>query len=408
MTEDQSLQDFDPENIRAASRKTHRMVGIITGMGVFLYLAITAFNAYLNVVGLPAMRGRLVMTIPTDTALGVLGVTATVLVAFIASWWTSANLPATAQSAYGRGRRLVLVDVTLATGGGSVFVGLAGALHGWGEHVNVVVSLAILGLSVALAYVAAEIGEFMKRDHDVQQSVQSMAYRTKMSRLRNARRYWLRRSRAAGRSRISRGLLARVRQNLGCVVAATLLQSGALLAFHGRRDLTVYLVITVGCVVWSLIVGQLMAHYGAVTFIQRNLSTLLLVCVISLLALAVDASIAHGLAVTFERSAVMPAIAAHAFAWLTVYGPLLLCLAGLTVAPTTWRRYRPMTGVRWGVISALSRHIDKLARSESDQGPSARRGVISRRLGTAIRAATGVEPMPTSPAPMPPAAPGVS
>lgn len=356
----------------------------------------------MNVLGLPALRGRPVMTIPTDTTLGLLGVTATVLVAFIASLWTSAQLPVAVQSAYGLGRRVVLIDVILVTGGGSVFVGLAGALHGWGEHVNVIVSLAILGLSVALAYVAAEIGEFIKRDQETRQSLESMAYQTKMNRLRNARRCWLRRSRQAGSRRMRRGLLARLRQNLGWVMAAALLQCAALLAWNGGRDLAQYLAIAVGYVLWSLIVGQLMAHYAALTFVQRNWWALLLVSVISLLVLAVNAGLALGLALVLERNASMPAIATHAFAWSTLFGPLLLCLVGLTVAPTAWRRFRPMREVRWGVISALSRHIDKQSSRESDEDSSARPGwhaMIRRRLATAIRTATGVEPIAGNPAP---------
>src|SRR5215218_9267401 len=109
MTEDQSSREFEPEKIRAASRSTHRMVGVISCSGIFLYLVVSAGNAYMNVLGLPELRGWLVMTIPTDTALGLLGVTATVLVAFIASLWTSARLPAAVQSAYGLGRRVVLI-----------------------------------------------------------------------------------------------------------------------------------------------------------------------------------------------------------------------------------------------------------------------------------------------------------
>jgi hypothetical protein len=400
MTEDQSSSEPDPEKIRAASLNTHRMVGIITAAGIFFYLLIIAFNAYMNVFGLPALRGRLVMTIPTDTALGLLGVTATVLVAFIASLWTSAQLPA-GQSTYSLGRRLVLIDVILVTGGGSVFIGLAGALHGWGEHVNVIVSLAVLGLSVALAYVAAEIGEFIRRDREAHQTLQSMAYRTKIDRLRNARRCWLRRSRQASGRRMPRSLLARLGQNLGCVIAATLLQCAALLAWSGERDLALNLAITVGWVVWSLIMGQLMAHYAALTFVQRNWLAFVMVSVISLLVLAINASLALSLALMLEQKALMPAIAAHAFAWSTLFGPLLLCVAGLTVAPTAWRRYRPMREVRWGVISALSRHIDKLSRTESEDRSGSRRGlhvVVLRRLRTAIRTATGVEQLGSNPA----------
>ena len=376
------------------------MVGGIVGFGVFVYLVVTASNAYMNVLGSPAVRGRMVMTIPTDTALGLLGVTATVLVALIASMWTSAQLPPT-QSADSLGRQLVFIDVTIVTGGGSVYVGLAGALHGWGKDVNVVVSLAILGLSVALAYIAAEIGDFTNRYREIHQSLQSMAYRTKLDRLRNARRSWLQRSRRAGNRRTRRGPLARLRQNLGCLIAGALLQCAALLAWKGRGDLAEYLTVTLGGLVWSLILGQLMAHYGALAFVRREWSARLLTAVSSLLALAVNVNIALALALRLERTTSMPGIVAQVFAWLTMFGPLLLCVAGLTVAPTAWRRYRPMREVRWGVISALSRHIDKLSRSKSDEDSSARPGplvVTRRRLSTAIRTATGVEPLTGSPA----------
>lgn len=143
-----------------------------------------------------------------------------------------------------------------------------------------------------------------------------------------------------------------------------------------------------------------MAHYAALTFVQRNWSALLLTSVINLLALAVNASISLGLAVALE-TANMPAAAAHVFAWSTLFVPLLLCVAGLTVAPRAWRRFRPMTEVRRGVIGSLSRHIAKLSSGESDGGSADHRPgvVILHRLRTAIRRATGVEPLPSSPTP---------
>ncbi|MEO7261790.1 MAG: hypothetical protein ABI047_11120 [Jatrophihabitantaceae bacterium] len=377
------------------------MAAIITGFGVFLYLLAAAFNVYMNAVSSPILHGRLVMTIPTDTALGLLGVTATVLVAFVASLWTSAQLPATGESAYGRGRRLVTIDVTMATGAGSVFVGVAGALHDWGRQVNVIVSLAVVGLSVALAYIAAEIGEFIRRDRHLNQTLSQFVQQGKLSRMQNARQCWESRSRLAGRRRPQRSLLARLRQNLGWVVVFAALQGAALLAWSSDA-LAPNLAVTVGCAAWSLIVWQLIVHHAAAVFVQRNWSALLLVSLISLLATAVNASLAVTLTVALRRDVGMPAAAADALSWSTLFGPLLLCLAGLTVAPTSWRRYRPLPEVRWGVMRAMSRHIDKLSRDDSDEPSGARLGWHSaalRRLRTAIRTATGVEPLAADSAP---------
>jgi hypothetical protein len=401
MTDDISFQGFDPEKIRAGARNTHYIVGRISGFGIALYLLVAALNAYLNALDSSMQRGGLVTTIPTDTALGLLGVAATVLVAFVASLWTTAQFPAAVESAYGRGRRLVLIDVTAVTGVGSVFVGLSGALHGWDKDFNVVVSLTVAGLSVALAYIAADIGEFVRRDRGLNQTLSEFVRQDNLSRMLNARECWLTRSRLVGQYPSRRGLLARLRQNVGCVAVAAALHCVALLVWGDSRDLAQVLAAMVGCVVWSLIVGQLMAHHAAVLFVQRNWLALLMVSLISLLLLAVNASLANSFAVWLHHSVRVPRMVAHASAWSTVFGPLLLCLAGLTVAPNTWRWYRPLAEVRWGIIRAVSRHIDKLSRTESEDPSRGRRGphvMMLRRLRTAIRTATGVERLESGPA----------
>lgn len=401
MTEDPS-QDIDPQKIWEAARSTHRLVRVVIGAGILLYLLVTAFNVYMNVLGLPQLRGRLALTIPTDTALGLLGVTGAVLVAFIVSMWTSAQLPVAMQSAYGLGRRLVLVDVIVATGAGSMFIGLAGALHGWGEHVNVVVSIAVLGLSVALAYIAAEVGEFIKRDQPVSETVSELARHREMNRMRTARECWLTRSHRAGLRQRHNSLLARLRQNLACIAIAAVIQCLPLLAWGGLHKLALYLSLTVGCLAWSIVVGQSLTHHVALLFVRRYWLAFSMVSLLGMLVIAVNASLALAVASFLRQRTGMPSIAAGALAWSTFFVPLLLCVAGLTVVPSAWRRYRPLREIRWGVIRGVSRRIDKLSRSEADNDRTATPAphvLLRRRLGTAIRTATGVEPLAGAPGP---------
>ena len=366
--------------------------------GVFVYLVITVLFVYLHALGV--LDGRLIMTIPTDTTLALLGVAATVLIAFVASLWTSAQSAEAGEPARSGGQRLALVDVIAFTGGSSVCVALAGALDSRGKEFNVIVSIAVVGSGVALAYVAAEISEFIKRDQRFSQTLSQLARHSEVNRMRNARRCWLKRNSLIGLRRPQRRWLARLRQNLGCVVAIAVLQCLALLAWRDSRDVALSLGLAVGCVVWSLAVGQLMVHHVAVCFVRRNWLPLVFVSLLSLIVLLVDVDLVLNLISDLKQGAGMPSIVAAAFAWSTVFGPLLLCVAGLTVAPAGWRRHRPLTEIRWGVICAMSRRVDALSRNESEEGSGVRGGrlpAILRRLRTAIRTATGVEPLGADP-----------
>lgn len=279
-------------------------------------------------------------------------------------------------------------------------VAIAGALDGWGKDFNAAVSVAVVGLSVALAYVAAETSEFIKGDQRLSQTLSQLAQHSEVNRMRNARRCWLKRTSLVGLRRPRIRWLARFRQNFGCVVALALLQCLALLAWRGSEDVALSLALTVGCVVWSLVAGQLFVHHVAVCFVRRNWWPLVLVSWFSVMVLLVNAALALGLTFYLEQSAGLPSIVAAAFAWSTVFVPLLLCVAGLTVAPAGWRRYRPLTEVRWGVICAMSRRVDALSRNESEEGSGVRRGrllALLRRLRRAIRTATGVEPLGADP-----------
>lgn len=398
MTEDRTSQELDPEKIRAGSRTTHRTAVIITALGVFIYIAIAGLVGYRHALGVH--HGPLIMTISADTTLAVLGVAATVLIAFVASLWTSLQSADPGEPARSGGRRLALVDVIAATGGGSVCVAVAGALDGWGENFNVIVSTALVGLGVALAYVAAEISEFIKRDQRLSQTLSQLAQHSEVNRMRNARRCWLKRTSLAGLRRPRHRWLARLRQNLGCVVAFALLLCVVRLVWRGTQDLAPMLAVAASCVVWSLIVGQFMAHHAAVCFVRRDWLPLMMVSLVSLVVLSANASLALGVALYSEQSLGMPSAAAHAFAWSTMFSPLLLCLVGLTVVPKGWRWYRPLTAIRWGVISAISRHTEKLSRDKSAEASGVRRGRTRgalHRLRTAIRTATGVEPLGPTP-----------
>src|SRR4029079_11246312 len=126
--------------------------------------------------------------------LALLGLCATVLIALVASLWTSDQV---SDAGLSRGRRRVLMEVISATGAGSIIVGAAGALHRPEEGWNFITVAVLFGLGLVLAYLTSEVATGMIEDRALDQALQRHDAEVRRTRLGIARRNWLAVSRAA-------------------------------------------------------------------------------------------------------------------------------------------------------------------------------------------------------------------
>lgn len=392
--EEEQVSGPDLAGVRRGSRTLHGMAKSIFGFGLFTYGFIT-----LVMLVLEALPGRLAfastVTLTTDTTLGLLGVSATILIALVATLWARGQV---ADASLSRGRRKALTAVTTATGVGSVVVGAAGAAHRPAEGWNPQIALALLGLGVVLAYVAADVAFLMMEDRDLDEALRRHDVDDRRAKLWTARRNWLRQTRSASwpRPRPRRPTRARLRQTVVLLGWLVVVLIAALAALGGRRAITGSLGWWFLDVAVGVLVGQFAAHYFAITFIARRWEPFYWYCMFAILYLPLSALAQLELLTSMEDElpdGVPGVVGGLTFGVACCLVPLLLCLLGLTVSPRRWRRFRPMTQIRWSVISAIGREIelvDKAAVTDTDTDSPKRHSLVSR-LMLAIRRANGTE-----------------
>ncbi|HST48722.1 hypothetical protein [Jatrophihabitans sp.] len=385
---DAERQPVDPDlvSVRRGSRLSHRMAWLIFGFGIFTYVFLV-----LVVLIVTALPGQELLsqgvTLPVDTTLGLLGVSATVLIALVATLWAAGQV---AEADMARGRRRALTAVTTATGIGSVVIGVAGAAHRPDEGLNLSLAAALLCLGLVLAYASADVAFVIEQDRVLDRALRRLDAEDRLSNLQTAQSNWLRRSRDAGWKQARRQRWNRLGQTVLAAGVIALVLVAALAMLSGRPAVASYLGRSCLEAVASLVIGQLAAHGVAVTFATRRWDLLYLCSLLAVLYLLV------GLVAQASLVESMNADAIGSEAGNGVYGmacwllPPLSCLFGLTVSPRHWRRLRPMTQIRWSVIDAIERQIDRvragLARPEPDQ-----QNLRGFWLVRAVRRATGTE-----------------
>ncbi|HEV2885815.1 MAG TPA: hypothetical protein VGX49_02795, partial [Jatrophihabitans sp.] len=334
------------------------MAGLIFSLGVCTYGFLAAVVLVLDQFDSRQVVFAPTVTLPTDTALALLGLCATVLITLVATLWASGPVSDLAQS---RGRRRALTVVTTATGIGSVVVGTAGGLHRPDEGWNFVIAPGVFGLGLVLAYVTSDVVFFIRQDRPLEEALRLHDADDRRTRLRIARSNWLLLSRSARWAEGRHPIRDRLRQTvillglLAAVLAATLATLG------GRRAVTGYFGWWFLDLVVAVLMGQLAAHYAAIKFVARRWEPFYWYCLYGLLYLPV--SLLVQLQLLIRMDAELPGgglddgvgVVLVLACWLV---PPLMCLFGLTVVPRRWRRLRPMTQIRWSVIAAIGHEID--------------------------------------------------
>lgn len=387
------VSELDPISVRRGSRISHRMAWSTLGVGVFVYgLCATAVQALDKFHPDQALFASGV-TLPTDTALALLGLCATVLIALVAALWTAGNIT---DAELSRGRRRALTVVTLATGLGSVIVGAAGALHrsdgGW----NLVTSPVIFCLGLVLAYLTADVAVFVNEDRLLEEALKRHDTDDRRKRLRTAQENWLLLSRTANWTEDPHPVLARVRQTIILLVVFAVVLTAALAALGGKRAVTGYLGWSFLDVAAGLLVSQLGMHYVASKFVTRRWESLMWYCLYGLMYLLFNLLAQWHLHSSMQND--LPNwLGLLAFGLAIWVVPPLMCLLGLTVLPRRWRRFRPLTQVRWSVIAAIGREINLIDKSPDTKIERAKPLFLLPRLARAARRATGAEKIPSSP-----------
>jgi hypothetical protein len=391
--EDQPPPDLDPIGVRRGSRVSHRMAWSTFGFGVLVYgLSATAFLA-LDKLGSGQAIFSSSVTLPTDTALALLGLCATVLIALVAALWAADNI---SDAELSRGRRRALTIVTLATGLGSVIVGAAGALHRSDDGWNFVTAPVIFCLGLVLAYITADVAFIVNEDRSLEEALRRHDADDRKTRLRIARENWLLLSRTAKWAEVPHPVLTRLGQTTILLALSAVVLTAALAAIGGQRAITGYLGWCLLDVAAGLLAGQLATHYIASTFVTRRWESLMWCCLAGLMYLLFN--LLGQLLLLEWMWEELPRrrwgeLALILVCWLV---PPLMCLLGLTVSPRRWRRFRPMTQIRWSVISAIGREIELVDKGSSTDTGSQRTKRLSfvSRLMRAVRRATGAEEVP--------------
>jgi hypothetical protein len=393
MVTDERLEpELNPVSVRRGSRTSHRMAWELFGFGVSAYgfialsmLALIRFNPQ-QALFAPTV------TLATDTALALLGLCATVLIALVAALWAAGHV---SEAGLSRGRRRALTAVTQATGIGSVMVGAAGALHRPDEGWNFIISASVLSLGLVLAYITADVAVFVIEDRPLEQALRRHDADDRRARLRTARRNWLRQSRSARWKRHSNPVLARLRQTGAVLMLFAAVLTAALAATGGRSAVTGYLGWWLLDVAVGLLVGQFATHHLAIKFVARRWEPLFWHGLFGLLLyLPVSLLVQLQLLITALDDLAMSVPSGWVFVIGCWLAPLLVCLPGLTVAPRRWRRLRPMTQIRWSVIAAIGREIALIDKGSERDTEQARRLSPVSRLSRAARRATGAEEIP--------------
>lgn len=386
-----SDSDPDPVSVRRGSRAVHRMAGLIFGFGVGTYGFLAAVVLVLDVFDSRQAVFSPALTLPTDTALALLGLCATVLITLVAALWASGQVP---DPALARGRRRALTPVTAATGIGSVVVGAAGGLHRPEEGWNFVLAPGTFCLSLVLAYVAADVVFILRDDRSLEAALRQQDAYDRRGRLRIARRNWLRLSRSAGWRRGRRPVMDRLRQTVVLLGLFAAVLAGTLASLGGWQVITAYLGWWLLDVAVSLLLSQLAAHYLAIAFVARRWELFYWYCLYGFLYLPVSLLVQLQLLIWMDAE--LPAgkpgyavgIAYILICWLV---PPLSCLCGLTVAPRRWHRLRPMTQIRWSVIGAIEHEIAGIAAALETPDKPPTQPSLGSRLRTAIRQANGAD-----------------
>lgn len=390
---DESGTGPDPLIVRRGSHAVHRTAGLVFGFGVLGYSWLTVAMLAMYVIDRDQALFAPTMTLSLDTALALLGLCATVLIALVASLWASGQL---ADANLSRGRRRAFSAVTMGTGAGSVIVGTAGALHRPDEGWNFITVTVLFGLGLVLAYITVDVAFIIQEDHSLDQALRRHDTGDRRTRLRTARRNWLRQTRSARWTRRRRRPTpARLRQTVVLLVWLVVVLTAALAALGGRRAITGYLGWWFLDVAVGVLVGQLAAHFLAITFIARRWEPFYWYCMFAILYLPLSSLAQLELLASMEDElpdGVPGVVGGLTLGLACCLGPFLLCLLGLTVSPRRWRRFRPMTQIRWSVISAIGREIELVDKVSIDTDTdSPKRHSLVSRLMLAIRRTNGTE-----------------
>ncbi len=389
--EGQLRNELDPLEVRRGSRALHRMAGLIASLGMVVYAVIELYLVLLNAFG---TRGPLLAptaTLPLDTALALLGLCATVLIALVAAVWATGQIP---DPALFRGRRRVLAALTAATGTGSVVVGTSGALRRPAEGWHLISAVMIFGVGLVLAYISADVGYVIREDRPLDEALQRHDASDRRARLSTARRNWLRRSRSATWVRARNPRRTRVWQTL-IVLVLLALSLAAVLATAGGRH------VAIGHAGWvwffdltaGVLLCQAITHWLAITFITRRWEPFVLCCLIAG-GLYLPISVITQLSLVTATSRELPGASGLLRLTLGLTGlliPPLLCLLGLTVAPRRWRVGRPLTQIRWSVIAAIGSEIERIDSAAAASSSTSKPNPLPLRVKRAVRQATGGE-----------------
>lgn len=389
-TDEQLPPNPDLISVRRGSRTSHRSALFIYGYGILGYAVLSLVMLVFYEFNRDQVIFARSMTLPLDTALALLGLCATVLIALVASLWASGQFN---DAGLSRGRRRALTVVTFTTGLGSVIVGTAAAAHrptgGW----NFITVAVIFGLGLVLAYIAADVVFFVIEDRALDEALRRQDAENRRATLRIARRNWLRLSRRAGWKRGRRPLLDRLRQATVLTLVLVAVLAAVLAALGGRRAITGYVGWLFLDVAVGLLVGQLATHYLATKFVARQWEQLWWLC-LSVLMYVLVSLWAQWELLVFLEAELFQGLSDYVLGSLLVLASYVLaplgCLLGLTVFPRRWHRFRPMTQIRWSVIAAMGHEMD-LAVAGLEASSEHARPTLKSRLGRAIRRATGAE-----------------
>jgi len=352
----------DVREVRTVVAAINRGALVILGSGAvaYLFLAMVWLGIGLRRGG--SERRLLRITLAPDLGLGMLGVAATVLIALVATAWTTA-VSSDRDAAHSRGRRQVQYALVFATGIGGVVVALAVAVHLLGPASNILGCLGCVGLAAVFAWIAADVAVLMRGDRAVYDGLTDLNSQLRSDRLAAAVGYWHDRSRRIDWEPPRRQRLRGFGEVLSILLIGASGQAAVLLIAGGWPAVTGY----VGWYFTGLLVATLAGRRSVRSmvsaFVVGPLSSLVLPALViaSAILIAVVALVAPVDRVALTTG--VPAVLWLVLSLATLFGPFLV--AGLSVRAGWLAKRLPSTRAR--VIERIERAADLRKDPEPDR-----------------------------------------